>query len=766
MIKRSILGKSILCALLFPGVTMVEASVYGYLKNETSLFTSGGQLIGEAETTYDRGTRADEWEPMKVENSARLFINGEVGEDSSWHADLNFVYDGKGINNDYKGHKSYTQHDWLRELYLDTSVGDWYIRLGKQQVVWGTADGIKLLDIINPTDWREFTQNTMAESRVPVWMLNMERDVGDSGNLQLVVAQAKENRIPGLNADGDTGHAFIMKGVDTITGEVNGFYNIIPRLTGVATSFTQGAVGNMFTPAGAADFNGDTLTDGLVPFSGMSVQMFAGSTWDMSTGVLAPNGQVGGGVDHVGNVPTFMDQSATSNGFTMLNFIAQQGLDGSGSANPYANLSRTKVMNENGDAWTMPDVMAGNVSTTVSWDVANPKSAFEYMPNASFVTFNNSSGNMWLGMNMFPDASPEELMAMGFHGAAQSRYVRDYPDSEEPNFGMRYRGYMDNGMNFSLNYFYGYDANPSVGLACYDSMTGEKLQHELRRPNAVGQVPNYSDAFAQVIKPNEVANHYDGTVGVAFNKEGQYYGAFNPMTGGLAAMGDATHSPNAIDMVFTETLERSHNIGASFDYTLDTAFAPVVLRGEFLYKRDERQPVIDKRLMGIGYLPDAMTSVEHDVFKYVIGADINVFTNLMVSAQFIQFMNLDFVDEKRTCWTGYEEGQGQSFDCSRYTADMATLHLSNGLNKAEENKEFYSLFLSKPFGESQEHRWNNILMYEENGGWWNRFDVEYSFSDTLIGTFEINQYWGDENTMFGQFEESSNVQLGIKYIFE
>jgi hypothetical protein len=238
------------------------------------------------------------------------------------------------------------------------------------------------------------------------------------------------------------------------------------------------------------------------------------------------------------------------------------------------------------------------------------------------------------------------------------------------------------------------------------------------------------------------------------------------MTGSLAAMGDTSHSPNGMTMVLTETLERSHNIGASFDYTLDTDFAPIVLRGEFLYKRDELQPVIDKRLMGIGYLPGAMRSEGHDVFKYVLGADINIFTNLMVSAQFIQFLNLDFVDEQRTCWTGFQEGQGQAYDCSRYTADMATLHMSNGLNKGEENKEFYSLFLSKPFGESQEHRWNNILMFEENGGWWNRFDVEYSFSDTLLGTFEINQYWGDENTMFGQFEESSNVQVGIKYIFE
>jgi hypothetical protein len=93
------------------------------------------------------------------------------------------------------------------------------------------------------------------------------------------------------------------------------------------------------------------------------------------------------------------------------------------------------------------------------------------------------------------------------------------------------------------------------------------------------------------------------------------------------------------------------------------------------------------------------------------------------------------------------------------------MHLTNGLQKAEENKEFYSFFMSKPFGAEQQHRWNNIFMYEENGGKWNRADVEYSFSDEIIGSAEYNKYWGDENTQFGQLEKSSNFQLGLKYIF-
>jgi hypothetical protein len=91
--------------------------------------------------------------------------------------------------------------------------------------------------------------------------------------------------------------------------------------------------------------------------------------------------------------------------------------------------------------------------------------------------------------------------------------------------------------------------------------------------------------------------------------------------------------------------------------------------------------------------------------------------------------------------------------------------MSNGFNKATEDKNFYSLFFSKPFGASGEHRWNNITMYEENGGKWNRLDAEFSIDDDTQATVEYNKYWGDENTQFGQLEASSNIQFGVKYSF-
>jgi hypothetical protein len=221
-------------------------------------------------------------------------------------------------------------------------------------------------------------------------------------------------------------------------------------------------------------------------------------------------------------------------------------------------------------------------------------------------------------------------------------------------------------------------------------------------------------------------------------------------------------SNNPLELRFTETLERAHTIGTSFDYALDTADSSIVIRGEFTYEHDVYVPIVDKRALAIGDLEHALTSEKTDMFKYVLGADTTIMTDMMLSGQFIQFRNLDFKETNRTCTTD----TGTSFDCSRYTGSATNLHLSNGLKKAEKNQEFYSLFLSKPFGESGEGRWNNIFIYEEGGGKWNRFDVEYGFDDQLIGTFEVNKYFGDNNTMFGQFENASNVQIGLKYLLQ
>lgn len=73
----------------------------------------------------------------------------------------------------------------LREFYYEATVGDTYLTLGKQQIVWGQADGLKLLDVVNPQDFREFILDDFSRSRIPLWTVNTEIPVHDA-MLQLI----------------------------------------------------------------------------------------------------------------------------------------------------------------------------------------------------------------------------------------------------------------------------------------------------------------------------------------------------------------------------------------------------------------------------------------------------------------------------------------------------------------------------------------------------------------------------------------------------
>lgn len=74
----------------------------------------------------------------------------------------------------------------LREWYIDTEFSKSFWRLGKQQVVWGQADGLKILDVVNPQSFREFILDDFDDSRIPLWMLNVEIPVRDEDSLQIL----------------------------------------------------------------------------------------------------------------------------------------------------------------------------------------------------------------------------------------------------------------------------------------------------------------------------------------------------------------------------------------------------------------------------------------------------------------------------------------------------------------------------------------------------------------------------------------------------
>ena len=90
------------------------------------------------------------------------------------------------------GNLSQTRHNnshgylALREAYWELSSDQIFWRLGKQQIVWGEADGLKLLDVINPQSYREFILDDFDDSRIPLWMVNAEVSLDNDGTLQVL----------------------------------------------------------------------------------------------------------------------------------------------------------------------------------------------------------------------------------------------------------------------------------------------------------------------------------------------------------------------------------------------------------------------------------------------------------------------------------------------------------------------------------------------------------------------------------------------------
>ncbi len=82
----------------------------------------------------------------------------------------------------------------LRELYLELQRGRFDARLGRQQIVWGEAIGLRILDVVNPQDFREFILDDFVDARIPLWGARLNYTLGDWTLEGLVLPDFEANR--------------------------------------------------------------------------------------------------------------------------------------------------------------------------------------------------------------------------------------------------------------------------------------------------------------------------------------------------------------------------------------------------------------------------------------------------------------------------------------------------------------------------------------------------------------------------------------------
>ncbi len=131
----------------------------GYLKNATAV-------------------RLDELDRFtKIENSFQLSYSRSFSDYLGLTVTTLAVYDAVYDVEDEieaEDEDEYRAYLDLREAFVDLTFEKFDLRLGKQQVIWGTTDGFRVLDVVNPLDYKEFSLSEFLDSRIPLWMAKFE----------------------------------------------------------------------------------------------------------------------------------------------------------------------------------------------------------------------------------------------------------------------------------------------------------------------------------------------------------------------------------------------------------------------------------------------------------------------------------------------------------------------------------------------------------------------------------------------------------------
>ena len=156
--------------LLIPAASQaVEWTLHGAIKNETAWFVSGEKRLDKLQNRLDMKPEAIL--PGGWEFRGRLlgWYDAAMDIEPTNTTDLT-----PGIK------KHYRTYLRSKEAYLLYAGMDFDLRLGQQQIVWGKTDGLRMLDIVNPLDMREFMLDDFLDSRIGLVSarLNWYADLG------------------------------------------------------------------------------------------------------------------------------------------------------------------------------------------------------------------------------------------------------------------------------------------------------------------------------------------------------------------------------------------------------------------------------------------------------------------------------------------------------------------------------------------------------------------------------------------------------------
>ncbi len=121
-------------------------------------------------------------------------------ENDYFYMRFNGEYRYDGIFNSHYSSESrdkYRSLFWLDEFYLERKFDLFNLYLGYQKVIWGQADELRVVDVINPLDYRQFVLMDLNDYMYPLPMLRIVSDALPDWTFEAMwIMKFKANQYP------------------------------------------------------------------------------------------------------------------------------------------------------------------------------------------------------------------------------------------------------------------------------------------------------------------------------------------------------------------------------------------------------------------------------------------------------------------------------------------------------------------------------------------------------------------------------------------
>lgn len=156
--RRSLISLLVSAGFFMISIPAASLKFTGYLRNHIAPFINEGAGYTLIKDTFELDI---EYAKEKIAFKTDLFVNH--------YADKELEFG-------------------MQQAYMNLYLGSLDLRIGKQQIVWGKAEGVFITDIVSPRDLRGFLLPDFTEIRMGITALKANVTLGVNKSLELVWA--------------------------------------------------------------------------------------------------------------------------------------------------------------------------------------------------------------------------------------------------------------------------------------------------------------------------------------------------------------------------------------------------------------------------------------------------------------------------------------------------------------------------------------------------------------------------------------------------